>query len=566
MSYADSTDPGTEKESYTYAYDKNSRLVEETIQNLYPETASDCQNEVRKYSYDARGRLTKTEVEDFFDATDSYVMTYTYDAVGNRLTQEKSSEGIAETTRYTYNSLNQLLSSETKKSDGTVTASKTYQYDANGNQLKDSDSIGKKETQNTYDAAGRLSTCTIKENGKTSTQQKNQYNGSGTRIQKTENGTVTNYYYSQGGVLYTEDGSGKGTSLNLHGTAGNIIATGRKAGSGEGYYYYHKDPAGSITNLRDADGKSVVSYEYTDFGQTNIHGDTDFYNEICYNESIYDRSTGLYYLSARYYNPEDGRFISRDSYRGNLTNPSTLHLYAYCANNPVNYEDPSGHIALSRIVGGIVGAAAGIFTGSKIAKKTKATGWKKVAIIAGCAVGGAVVGAVVGPKVAKVAKKAVKVVKKKLPSRAKTLKTSKVTKPKPASTKKITKTKSAISKSKSKPPKVKSKVQSGRNIKSAIKPIKKSYSIQNKRINTVVENINVEELQYTKSAWHDNRAYQKSTLTIQNIINSGPPGIDPQGSLGLWWKVEGDFNKSQGMYELLISPDKTKIWHFLFKN
>lgn len=460
MSYADSTDPGTVKESYTYAYDKNSRLVEESIQNLYPEVTSDCQNEVRKYSYDAKGRLTKTEVEDLLDTTDSYVMTYTYDAVGNRLTQEKSSAGVAETTRYIYNSLNQLLSSETKKADGTVTASKTYQYDANGNQLKDSDSISKKETQNTYDAAGRLSACTIKENGNTTTQQINQYNGSGTRIQKAENGMVTNYYYSQGGVLYTEDGNGKGTSLNLHGTSGNIIATGRKAENKEGYYYYHKDPAGSITNLRDAGGKSIVSYQYTDFGQTNIYGDADFYNEICYNESIYDKSTGLYYLSARYYDPEDGRFISRDRYRGNLANPSTIHLYAYCANNPVNYEDPSGHIALSRIVGGIVGAAAGIFTGSKIAKKTKAKGWKKVAIIAGCAVGGAVVGALAGPSVAKVAKKAVKVVKKKLPSRSKTVKTSKVTKskPKPAATKKITKTKSAISKSKSKPPSVKGKV------------------------------------------------------------------------------------------------------------
>ncbi|WP_334303936.1 RHS repeat-associated core domain-containing protein, partial [Dorea longicatena] len=49
--------------------------------------------------------------------------------------------------------------------------------------------------------------------------------------------------------------------------------------------------------------------------------------------------------------PEDGRFISRDSYRGNSVNPSTWNLYAYCANNPVNYEDPSGHIAISRIIG-----------------------------------------------------------------------------------------------------------------------------------------------------------------------------------------------------------------------
>lgn len=54
---------------------------------------------------------------------------------------------------------------------------------------------------------------------------------------------------------------------------------------------------------------------------------------------------GLYYLNARYYNPEDGRFMTEDSYRGEIMNPETGHLYVYCANNPVNYVDPSGHKA-----------------------------------------------------------------------------------------------------------------------------------------------------------------------------------------------------------------------------
>ena len=112
---------------------------------------------------------------------------------------------------------------------------------------------------------------------------------------------------------------------------------------------------------------------------------------------------------------------------------------------------------------------------------------------------------------------------------------------------------------------MKRKVQSGRSIKSSLKSIKESYSSQNKGFNEVVEKIDAEKLEYTKAAWHDNRPYQKSTLFIQNIIDSGLPGIDPRGSAGLWWKVEGGFNGSQGMYELLISPDKTKIWHFLFK-
>lgn len=439
MSYADSTDLNTEKEAYTYTYDKNSRLVRETIQNLYPEEVSDRQNEVRSYTYDVRGNLVQTEVEDLLNMEESYVTAYTYDAVGNRLTQTKTTSGQTETTQYTYNSLNQLLTSTTTKADGTVTETKTYQYDANGNQIKEADSVSNTETLNAYDPAGRLASCIKKENSEVTLEQTNKYNGSGARIQKkesvTEEGvsteTVNNYFYSQGGVLYTEDGSGNGTSLNLQGISGNVIATAREEAGVESYYYYHKDPTGSTTNLRSADGTTVVSYQYTDFGETSIYGDTDFYNEICYNGAIYDESTGLYYLSARYYDPEDGRFLTRDSYRGTATNAMTWHLYAYCANNPINYDDPSGHLAVRTVVGGIVGGLVGFAAGVKLAKSTNKT-WKKVAIIAGCTLAGGAVGAVVGtvatPKnIASAVKRVASYTKNKLPSIRTTLKKMKTT-------------------------------------------------------------------------------------------------------------------------------------------
>lgn len=54
----------------------------------------------------------------------------------------------------------------------------------------------------------------------------------------------------------------------------------------------------------------------------------------------------MYYLNARYYDPNDGRFITQDTYRGEINTPNTLHLYTYCFNNPINYVDPSGHMAM----------------------------------------------------------------------------------------------------------------------------------------------------------------------------------------------------------------------------
>ena len=444
MTYTDSENPDVTKEAYTYQYDKNSRLVKETLQNLYPEKEDDRQDEVRSYEYDRRGNLVQTKVENRLNAANSYTSIYTYDAVGNRTGQKQIGGAGTLTTDYRYNSLNQLTGSDTKDTNGTSKSSKVYTYDADGNQIKETDTVKKQEKQNIYDPAGRLKECTITENGNQKVKQTNLYNGAGSRIRKSENGKTTDYYYSNGGVLYTTDENGKETSLNLQGISGNVIATGRKKDTQESYYYYHKDPAGSITNLRDADGKSIVSYQYTDFGETSIHGDKDFYNELCYNESIYDESTGLYYLSARYYDPEDGRFISRDSYRGNSVNPSTWNLYAYCSNSPVNYEDPSGHIAISRIIGGIIGGGIGFLAGRKIAKKTKAKGWKKYAIIAGCTIGGAAIGALAGPRVAKVAKKAARLIKRKIPSRQRVWNVTKK-----VARKAVTKTRNAISKGKS---------------------------------------------------------------------------------------------------------------------
>lgn len=106
---------------------------------------------------------------------------------------------------------------------------------------------------------------------------------------------------------------------------------------------YLKDIQGSTTNIIKEDSSLSAAYEYSDFGETEELTGGGFDNEICYTGAIYDDTTGLYYMNARYYAPENGRFISQDTYRGELNDPGQWHLYTYCANNPINYVDPSGH-------------------------------------------------------------------------------------------------------------------------------------------------------------------------------------------------------------------------------
>jgi RHS repeat-associated protein len=64
-----------------------------------------------------------------------------------------------------------------------------------------------------------------------------------------------------------------------------------------------------------------------------------------YASYVYDRETKLYYLQARYYDPETARFISRDPDPGDSDDPKTQNGYAYADNNPVMLVDPDGHAA-----------------------------------------------------------------------------------------------------------------------------------------------------------------------------------------------------------------------------
>ena len=53
--------------------------------------------------------------------------------------------------------------------------------------------------------------------------------------------------------------------------------------------------------------------------------------------------SGLYYFGARYYNPVLGRFTTRDTVFGDLSDPQSQNRYVYCQNNPQKYVDPTGN-------------------------------------------------------------------------------------------------------------------------------------------------------------------------------------------------------------------------------
>ena len=164
--------------------------------------------------------------------------------------------------------------------------------------------------------------------------QENRYDAEGLRFELLENGRRTSFVYHDGELLQEEGREEQGTSYHL----GAGMEAFRR---GQELSYYHRDEQLSTVFVTDGQGEIRNSYQYDAFG---IPLDTteQLNNRIRYTGQQYDELTEQYYLRARYYNPVAGRFMQEDVYQGD-----GLNLYAYCGNNPVMYDDPSGYASTS---------------------------------------------------------------------------------------------------------------------------------------------------------------------------------------------------------------------------
>lgn len=108
--------------------------------------------------------------------------------------------------------------------------------------------------------------------------------------------------------------------------------------------YVHRDQQNSVRMISTPEGTRGRRSIYSPFGEEHewVHDLTTEEESTGWIGERHDKSTGLQYLNARYYDPELGLFTSPDWWDVTIPGVGT-NRYSYAFNDPVNRSDPSGN-------------------------------------------------------------------------------------------------------------------------------------------------------------------------------------------------------------------------------
>jgi len=331
------TPPVFSQYAYTYGNGGNRLTAVETLSgNGLTNTLT------RTYGYDPAYRLTS---ETITAGGQTSALGYTYDAVGNRLTRTSTLAGLPAQS-FAYDDNDQLVS------DG---------YDANGNTTNatvlDPFTALPAAAADSYDHADRLVQRVTTLNSQLATLQY-QYDGDGNRVSKRLGNVTTHYVVDElnptGWPQVLEEQTWQPGSVAFNSPATTRVlsyghaplAQQQLIGNSWSASHFGHDAHGSVRYLTDSVGQLTDTFDYDAFGNLISHAGTTPVTHL-YASEEFDADLGLYQLRARYLNPGTGRFWTRDSFEGYLTDPASRHAYTYAQNDPANRVDPGGHYVLN---------------------------------------------------------------------------------------------------------------------------------------------------------------------------------------------------------------------------
>lgn len=280
------------------------------------------------YEYDLRGQLIEVQMDSMV------VETYTYDDNGNRVSSLVNSV----MSSATYDEQDRLL----------TYGGNTYDYSASG-QLASRTEPGEIVTAYDYDIIGNLRSTILPD----STEIAYDLDGTDRRVQRLADGSVTHRFLYDGIQVVAElDENGASVSQFIY-AGGNVPVYMIKGGID---YRLVTDQVGSVRLvINGSSGAIVQRIDYDSFG--NILNDTNpGFQPFGFAGGIYDHDSGLVLFGSRDYDPESGRWTTKDpiGFNGADTN-----LYRYANNNPVNHADPDGTDIWDRALGFLNGVTDG---------------------------------------------------------------------------------------------------------------------------------------------------------------------------------------------------------------
>jgi RHS repeat-associated protein len=278
-------------------------------------SATDLNSRTTTWNYDGIYRLTgETVAAD--PASNNGSASYGLDPVGNRQSEISTMPG-AHSGSFNYD-IDDRIASEL--------------YDPNGNTI----STGGRSY--IYDSENHL----ISANGGAVTYI---YDGDGNRVAKSVNGVVTRYLIDDlnqtGFPQVVEELSGSGAVQREYTYGMTRISESQPINNVWTTSYYGYDGMGSVRQLTSSNGAVTDTYDYDAFGN-KIASTGSTPNNYLYRGEQFDTDAGMYYLRARYYNPQTGRFVSHDPWPGQTSDPQSMHKYVYTRGNPTNRIDPFG--------------------------------------------------------------------------------------------------------------------------------------------------------------------------------------------------------------------------------
>ena len=343
----------------------------DTYGNLATYTAKNTSTNAILYSYtltrDAIHRITgKTESIQGVTTTYGYV----FDSAGRLITVTKN--GLPESS-YVYDSNSNRTSGIVNGTPFTTTYDDqdrmltfnnfTFDYSDNGDLIEKTD--GTNSQVLAWDEMSRLKSVVL--NGVDTLEYRLDW--AGRRIERKLNAARTNGFAYDGPYTLAADKNNLTGAIRDYITATTPNSV-DMVKAGLIYYRVLKDHLGSPRLLVHFKTAAVIQrMDYNEWG--DVTNDTNpGFQKFGFAGGLYDHQTKLVKFGAREYDGSTGRWLSKDPIR---FEGGDSNLYGYVLQDPVNFNDPSGHLqAIPEGNGGFGGSGAAYSGGSGTAIATAA--------------------------------------------------------------------------------------------------------------------------------------------------------------------------------------------------